>query len=91
MSYADCHPSRPNRGRGLCPACYTRAKRMGTLSDHPPRGWPGGRPVRCVALTEDAAWIRATTGAPVDVVAERLGVTVEALKKAMQRARKYVA
>src|SRR3546814_7740557 len=32
---AECHPDRLQDGRGLCDPCYARARRAGTLADHP--------------------------------------------------------
>lgn len=52
---ATCHPDRPRRGRGLCGTCYSRAWRAGTLDQHPVQ--PSGRPVVCVNVAEDAAWV----------------------------------
>ena len=109
MSPADCHPDKPNQGRGLCNSCYTRAKRAGTLDQYPSRGWAGQRrPRRTLQLAEDAAWVmtctcrcHATDSRTVHgngqqcpcgglkPVADRLGVTLAALRKALYRARQY--
>lgn len=52
---AICHPDRPRFCRGLCSGCHSRHRRAGTLDQFPPL--PYGRPVVCVNVAEDAAWV----------------------------------
>ena len=67
-------------GRGLCATCWERAQKAGTLADYPStlRRWD--------ELAEDYVILRGE-GYTIDVIAERLGMTLKALDKALQRHR----
>jgi hypothetical protein len=67
-------------GRGLCSACHQRAKRDGTLIDYERRS---------VARDEllDEWEILRGDGCTIPQAAPRLGMTVDALAKALDRAR----
>lgn len=75
----DCQASGPLRGRGLCPACYSRHKRRGTLADFPRVNWAADELLNeWVLLRDDRC--------SVTDAAARLGVTFAALDRALCRA-----
>ena len=94
-------PGMRHEGRGLCANCYRIAKRDGDLDTYPrlkaSGGRSGGRPPG--HLVEDFAFIVEQTGgerAPTRLgwskrtrlrIADRLGVDIERLDKALRRAR----
>lgn len=68
----------PHRGRGLCASCHERARLAGTLTDHPLtlRRWTD--------YADDYVMLRAD-GYPLLVIADRLGMTFDALDRALVR------
>lgn len=68
-----------HNGRGLCGGCYSRAEQAGTLADYPRRQKPRAD------LLEDWELLR-SEGYSVQHAAERLGMTHEAMRKALRRA-----
>lgn len=86
-----CQVAGPIKARGLCTSCYGRHYRQGTLGQFASQA-PGGRPpvVDCgrpAQVAEDTAWLRANgySQATTRQMAERLGMTVDAYRKAMLR------
>jgi hypothetical protein len=67
--------------RGLCRACYEQANRAGTLEDYPRGTWARDE------LLDEWDRLRAVGVSVVDA-APRLGMTVAALARALERARK---
>lgn len=77
----NCHPDGQYMGRGLCDSCYWRAHHRGTLIDH-------GRVNRTrEELLEDYRLLR-SEGFSRSQIADRLGVTRDAVDKAISRARR---
>lgn len=66
--------------RGLTMACYSRARRAGTLPDFP-------RPTRSYAETAEDATILHTRGVDLDGIAERLGLRPGSVVRAVERRR----
>src|SRR5687768_7682676 len=97
-----CHPDRRHAGRGLCPRCYRRHYRQGTVIDLPRRTWAAED------LVAEAQTLRARHGGgprprggqlrgvmPEGItwseVAAQLGVTEKAIEKARARLRERTA
>lgn len=77
----DCHPDRRHEGRGLCTECYMRAHHRGAIADYE-------RTSRSREdFLEDYRLLRAQ-GYSRAQIAERLGVTRDAVDKAVSRARR---
>jgi hypothetical protein len=77
-------PVRPHVARGLCRACYLHLRKHGDLIDYERRSRPRDE------VLEEWELLRAE-GYTVRQAAERLGMTVHALKKALYRASRKVA
>jgi hypothetical protein len=71
----------PYTGRGLCGPCYQRAWHAGRLTDYPRANWTRDE------LLDEWELLRAC-GVGVTEAAPRLGMTVGALARALERARK---
>jgi hypothetical protein len=67
--------------RGLCHACYLRVRNAGRLDDYPRATWTRDE------LLDEWKFLR-STGVGVVEAAPRLGMTVDALTRALARARK---
>jgi hypothetical protein len=67
--------------RGLCVACYVRVRTAGCLDDYPRATWTRDE------LLDEWEFLR-STGVGVVEAAPRLGMTVDALAQALERARK---
>jgi hypothetical protein len=76
---ATCHSDRPVDARGLCKRCYERAREMGELID---------RPKRLRTAAEFDADYQVLRDLSVDVIAQRMGMTVAGVRKALERARR---
>jgi hypothetical protein len=75
---ADCHPGRPLRAQGLCHSCYTLHWQRGTL--------PSKRITRTRAdFVADYELLR-SEGYPRRIIAERLGMSYDAVGAAYHRA-----
>jgi CRP-like cAMP-binding protein len=78
---ATCHPDRPLQARSLCRPCYELAWQNGTLEQHPTK-----RTMRRRAdFVADYAHLR-SYGYTRRQIAERLGMTIYAVRRAYQRA-----
>lgn len=78
---ADCHPTRPVRGRGLCSSCYETARRAGTLHRHQTQHTVRSR----MDFIADYRLLRAE-GYTRRQIAERLGMKYDAVTAAYLRA-----
>jgi hypothetical protein len=90
MTCLHCCQHRSVKARGLCGGCYERARTQGVLDlvAAPPRR---GRPPAHPNLLEDVTWLVQHGGyswARPAHLAERLGMTDAAFRKALWRARR---
>ena len=75
-------------GRGLCHGCYSRAQRNGTIVDHELAARPWAHVLEDWRRLADRNLSRL---ANVQRIAPRIGMTVEALERAVTRHREDVA
>lgn len=76
---ADCGRTMHIEGRGLCGACYWRHRQAGTIDDFPRRQLPARD------LVEDYEFLRRSEGYTRRQAAERMGITLARLEKAIER------
>lgn len=76
-----CHPDRPVNARGLCDSCYEKHWKAGTLDQFPTRRVQRRR----VEFIADYELLR-SEGYTRRQIAERLGMTRNAVDRAVQRA-----
>lgn len=77
---ATCHPEHPSEGRGLCYRCYQRARRRGKLADYPRVNRPAQDTLDDYELLRSEGYTKAQ-------IADRLGMSLDALSHALWRAR----
>ena len=78
---ARCHRRRPHKARGLCNACANTAFQNGSLHDYPRTTWSRDD------LLDEWDMLR-TEGYAVRQAADRLGISLSAFRKALERARR---
>lgn len=78
---ATCHPDRPVNARGLCDSCYQTHWKAGTISRFPTKRTQRFR----ADFLADYQLLR-SEGYTRTQIAERLGMTRNALDRAVQRA-----
>lgn len=80
---AKCHPHRPIAARGMCRSCYETARNKGTLDQHPTRRPQTKRDIFLADYTHLKRY-----GLSDHEIANRIGMTKDALAQAKRRARK---
>jgi hypothetical protein len=76
-----CHPDRPVHARGMCASCYELARLRGTLDQAPPERTQRSR----ADFVADYELLR-SEGYDKRQIADRLGMTIHAVRRAYARA-----
>lgn len=74
-----CRCDQDTTRRGVCGACYMRARMNGTVADLPRKNRPSRDTI------EDYLFIHENDGGDPDYIAGRIGMTVGAIEKAFKR------